>query len=576
MDDDGCINENGGDFQGQDRFEARKNVIAKLDELGLYKEKREVKHQVGHCYRCKTSIEPKLSDQWFIKIKPMAEEAVKAVETGQIKILPETWHKTYYNWMNDIRDWCISRQIWWGHRIPAWYCEDCGEITVEMEDPTECSKCGSKKLEQETDVLDTWFSSGLWPFSTQGWPEQTKTLEKFYPTSCLITGFDILFFWVARMMMFGLKFQDGVEPFKEVYLHALIRDKDGQKMSKSKGNVIDPLTMVDKYGADAFRFTLAAFAAQGRDIKLDEARIDGYRNFVNKIWNASRFVLTQYDGQKLENFDNIEAEDKWILQNLKEAEEKISKAVKNYDFNEAAGTIYQFFWHKFCDWYIELIKPRIYDDAKKDTALAVASYVLEKSLVLLHPFMPFLTEYIYKLVTENESIMLAEWEKFDFSFDKEKREIQEVTEIIGMIRNVRGEYNIAPSKPLTAFLKTEDEGIKTTLETHKDMIINLARLESISVTDKTIEKASSNIATNFEVFVSLEGLVDFEAEINKLKKELKKLEKDHKIFGGKLQNEKYLQNARPEVIEKDKLKFADIDEKLKKVTETIERLSKLC
>jgi len=576
MDDDGCITEEGGEFEGQDRFDARKNIIAKMDELGLFVKKIAHQHQVGHCYRCKTVVEPKLSDQWFIKIKPMAEEAVKAVQTSQIKILPETWHKTYYNWMNDIRDWCISRQIWWGHRIPAWYCEDCNEITVEMEDPTECCKCGSKNIEQETDVLDTWFSSGLWPFSTQGWPEQTQTLEKFYPTSTLITGFDILFFWVARMMMFGLKFQDGVEPFKEVYLHALIRDKDGQKMSKSKGNVIDPLTMVDKYGADAFRFTLAAFAAQGRDIKLDEARIDGYRNFVNKIWNASRFVLTQYDGQKLENFDNLEAEDKWILQNLKEAEEKVSKAVKGYDFNEAAGTIYQFFWHKFCAWYIEFIKPRIYDDAKKDTALSVASYVLEKSLVILHPFMPFVTEYIYKLVTDNESIMLAEWEKFNFSFEGDKNEIEAVTEIIGMIRNIRGEYNIAPSKGLTAFVKTDNDNIKATLDKHKDMIVNLARLEQIELTSETVEKAASNIATTFEVFVSLEGLVDFEAEVNKLKKELKKLEKDHKIFGGKLQNEKYLANARAEVIEKDKQKFADIDEKLKKVTENIERLSKLC
>jgi len=575
MDENGNINELGGEFAGMDRFEARKKIIEKMDELGLFIKKIAHKHQVGHCYRCKTVIEPKLSDQWFIKIKPLAEEAVKAVETGQIKLKPEIWHKTYYNWMNDIRDWCISRQIWWGHRIPAWYCDDCGEITVEEHDPSECTKCNSKNIHQETDVLDTWFSSGLWPFSTQGWPEETATLEKFYPTSCLITGFDILFFWVARMMMFGLKFQNGVEPFKEIYLHALIRDKDGQKMSKSKGNVIDPLTMIEKYGADAFRFTMAAFAAQGRDIKLDEARIDGYRNFVNKIWNASRFIMTGYSGQKID-FDDLRTEDKWILQNLKEAEQKVSKAVKNYDFNEAAGAMYQFFWHKFCDWYIELIKPRIYNEEQKDKALGVAAYVLENSLVLLHPLMPFLTEYIYKLLTEKESVMLAKWPEPDYDFSADKSEMDEVTELIGLIRNIRGEYNIAPSKTLSAFVKTEKDDVKATFEKHTALISNLARLENLNITDKTVEKAASNISGSFEVFVPLEGLVDFEAEVAKLKKELKKLEKDHSIYGGKLKNENYLNNAKPEVIAKDREKFAEIDEKLNKVNETIERLSGLC
>lgn len=575
MDDNGCINENGGEFKGLDRFTARKKIVEKFQELGLFKKKEEHKHQVGHCYRCKTIVEPKLSDQWFIKIRPLADEAVKAVQTGKIKILPETWHKTFYNWMDEIRDWCISRQIWWGHRIPAWYCGDCGEITVEENDPTECHKCGSKKIEQETDVLDTWFSSGLWPFSTQGWPEQTATLKKFYPTSCLITGFDILFFWVARMMMFGLKFMEA-EPFKEVYLHALIRDKDGQKMSKSKGNVIDPLIMIDKYGADAFRFTLAAFAAQGRDIKLDEARIDGYRNFVNKIWNASRFILTSYNGQRLTDFDSLETEDKWILQNLREAEQKVAKATANYDFNEAAGAIYQFFWHKFCDWYIELIKPRIYSDDRRDKALAVAAYVLENSLVLLHPFMPFLTEYIYKLVTDNESIMLAKWPEFPYSFEAEKAEMDYVTELIGLIRNVRGEYNIAPSKALTAYVKSDRPEIAATFEKNMPLITNIARLETLAMTEKTPEKAASNIAAGFEVFVSLEGLVDFAAEVAKLNKELAKLEKDQNIYGGKLKNENYLNNAKPEVIEKDREKLAETEEKLKKVKETIERLSGLC
>ncbi len=574
MDENAVVNENGGEFKGLDRFEARKAVVTKLAELGLFVAKKTHQHKVGHCYRCKTVIEPRISLQWFLKIKGMSDEAVKAVESGQIVIKPETWHKTFYNWMNDIRDWCISRQIWWGHRIPAWYCK-CGEIIVEGETPEKCPRCGGTHLEQETDVLDTWFSSGLWPFTTQGWPENTATLQKFYPTSTLITGFDILFFWVARMMMFGLKFMDK-EPFKEVYLHALIRDKDGQKMSKSKGNVIDPLTMVDKYGADAFRFTLAAFAAQGRDIKLDEARIDGYRNFVNKIWNASRFILTGYNGQKFGPETKLALEDKWILQNLKDTEEKVSKAVKNYDFNEAALAVYHFFWHKFCDWYIELIKPRIYDDAKKDDAYAVASYVIEKSLILMHPFMPFVTEYIYRLVTEKESIMLAEWEKFDFSYDEEMVEMEEIVELISLIRNIRGEYNVSMSKQLTAYFKTDKEVTRTAFTKHKELVKNLARLETLEPTETAPEKCSANIAPGFEVYVSLEGLVDFQAEIAKLEKEQVKLEKDYNIFGGKLKNENYLNNARPEVIEKDKEKFAEICDKLDKVKETIGRLKESC
>ena len=574
MDENAAINENGGEFKGLDRFEARKAVVVKLAEKGLFVAKKTHQHKVGHCYRCKTVIEPRISLQWFLKIKGMSDEAVKAVQSGQIVIKPETWNKTFYNWMNDIRDWCISRQIWWGHRIPAWYCK-CGEIMVEEEAPEKCSRCGSTHLEQETDVLDTWFSSGLWPFSTQGWPENTDTLKKFYPTSTLITGFDILFFWVARMMMFGLKFMDK-EPFKEVYLHALIRDKDGQKMSKSKGNVIDPLTMIDKYGADAFRFTLAAFAAQGRDIKLDEARIDGYRNFVNKIWNASRFILTGYEGQKFTADTKLSLEDKWILQNLKETEETVSKAIANYDFNEAALAVYHFFWHKFCDWNIELIKPRIYDETKKDDAYAVAAYVIEKSLVLMHPFMPFVTEYIYQLVTEKESIMLAEWEKFSFSFDEEMKEMEEIIELIGLIRNIRGEYNVSMSKQLKAYVKTDNEVTGTAFTKYKDMVMNLARLETLEMTDTAVEKASQNIATSFEVYVSLEGLVDFAAEVAKLEKELAKLEKDANIYGGKLKNENYLKNARPDVIEKDKEKFAEIDDKMTKVKETIERLREQC
>jgi len=576
MDENGCINSHGGKFEGMDRFAARKAIIEAMDELGLFVKKDEHMHSVGHCQRCSSVVEPKISMQWFVKIKPLAEKAIKGVETEDIKIIPETWKKTYYNWMYEIRDWCISRQIWWGHQIPAWHCEKCGHTTVSMEDAEKCEKCGSTDITQETDVLDTWFSSGLWPFSTMGWPEETKTLEKFYPTSVLVTGFDILFFWVARMIMSGYWFMEE-KPFKDVYLHALVRDQHGQKMSKSKGNVIDPLTMVDEYGADAFRFTLAAFAAQGRDVKMSEDRIEGYRNFVNKIWNASRFIMMNLDKKyEIKNFDDLAIEDKWILQNLKETADKVAKNIESYDFNEAAGAIYQFFWHKFCDWYIEFIKNRVYKDVKKDEALATASYVLEQSLVILHPFMPFLSEYIYKILTDKETIMFGPYPKADYSFEDEKNQIDHLTELIGMVRNIRGEYGIAPSATVNAFIKTESEELTELFKGLEKTIMDMGRIESLSYTDSNIENSASNIAKDFEIFIPLEGLVDFKAEVAKLEKEKKGLEKDFKVYGDKLKNEGYLKNAPAEVIEKDKQKFADVQEKLEKVNDSIERYKKLC
>lgn len=575
LDDNGVVNENGGKYEGIDRVEARKKIIEEMDSLRLFLKKESHPHNVGHCYRCRTVVEPKISKQWFVKIKPLAEKAIEAVETNDIRIIPETWKNTYYEWMYNIRDWCISRQIWWGHRIPAWYCEDCGHINVSMDDAVKCDKCGSTKLTQETDVLDTWFSSALWPFSTQGWPEQTDTLKKFYPTSCLVTGFDILFFWVARMIMMGLKFMDE-KPFKDVYLHALVRDQFGQKMSKSKGNIIDPLLMIDKFGADAFRFTLAAFAAQGRDIKMSEDRIEGNRNFVNKIWNASRFIFSNLDKEyKIEDYPALEAEDKWIIENLKQASIKVADSIKSYDFNEAAGTCYSFFWHKFCDWYIEFIKPRIYQDKKKEEALATASYVLGESLKMLHPFMPFLTEYIYKTLTNEESIMIQSWPELSADFSAEAESVQEVIELVSLIRNIRGEYSIAPSAEINIFIKT-DEKRKAMFSEMNGLIATLAKTSSVEFTSVSPEKCASNISSGFEVFVMLEGLVDFAAEITKLEKEKKSLEKDFNIFGGKLKNENYLSKARPEVIEKDKIKFAEIESKLEKVNESIERYKKLC
>ncbi|MFH1625434.1 MAG: valine--tRNA ligase, partial [Pseudomonadota bacterium] len=401
------MNDNAGPYGGLDRFKCRKEIIEEFQKNGTLKKKEVYSHKIGHCYRCKTIIEPALSKQWFVKVKPLAEPAIEAVQDGRIRIIPKSWEKTYFEWMNNIKDWCISRQIWWGHRIPAWYCHDCGEIIVSREDPTHCSKCQSSNIRQDTDVLDTWFSSALWPFSTMGWPEHTKELEVFYPTSVLVTGFDILFFWVARMIMMGIKFMGDV-PFHDVYIHALVRDIEGKKMSKSKGNVIDPLVIIEKYGADAFRFTLAAFAAQGRDIKLSEERISGYRNFANKIWNASRFSVMNLEGyhQDLVDKDSIEYSlcDRWVVSRLNRTIDQVNDALENYKFNEAAHFLYQFVWHEFCDWYIELMKPNLSQTG--DPRLRLSSQhvlldVLNTVLRLLHPFMPFITEEIWHMLPNN-------------------------------------------------------------------------------------------------------------------------------------------------------------------------------
>lgn len=577
MTDLGIINENGGKFKGLDRFEARKQIIEELEKLGLFNKQEPLKHSVGSCYRCKSVVEPRISMQWFVKIKPLAERAIDVVKDKKIKIFPESWEKTYFEWMYNIRDWCISRQIWWGHRIPAWYCNDCEHITVSMEEPSECSSCGSMSLTQETDVLDTWFSSALWPFSTMGWPEKTKTLEKFYPTSCLVTGFDILFFWVARMIMMGMKFMDEV-PFEHVYIHALVRDQYGQKMSKSKGNVIDPLVIIDKYGADAFRFTLAAFAAQGRDIKLSEDRIEGYYNFINKIWNASRFILINSEKETYRDISEytLEDEDKWILQQLGNVTASVEKYIKSYDFNEAATSIYHFFWNKFCDWYIEFIKDRIFNDNNKECAIAVARFVLKKSLIILHPFMPFITEYIYKFVGDLESIMLEAYPEPILGYEKEYENIEKVIELISKVRNIRGEYNVSPSKVLNITIKTDDENVKSTFSEKENLIKRIARVDRVDFTAVDVDNAAVNVAKDYSVFVPLGGLIDIESEIKRLEKEKISLEKDYKVYGGKLQNENYLNKAPKEVVEKDKLKFEAIVVKLKEIENSIERLKKIC
>ena len=409
--DDGRMTEEAGRFAGLDRFECRKAVVQELQETGQLEKIEPYRHSVGHCYRCKTIIEPNLSRQWFVRAKPLAEKAIAAVKQGQTRIIPETWANTYFDWLENIRDWCISRQIWWGHQIPAWTCEECGEVVVAMQAPPDCPKCGSTHLVQEEDVLDTWFSSALWPFSTMGWPDQTPLLKTFYPTAVLVTGFDILFFWVARMMMMGLHFM-GEVPFRDVYVHALVRDEEGQKMSKSKGNVIDPLDIIERYGTDAFRFTLAAFAAQGRDVKMSEKRVEGYRHFINKLWNAARFALMHLDRR----YDQIQLDelclaDRWILSRLNRVSLEMAQALDTYRFNDAAAALYGFVWHEFCDWYLEAIKPALHGKLAPDArerSLAVLWRVLHDTLILLHPFIPFVTEEIWhKLPGTDGSIMRA-------------------------------------------------------------------------------------------------------------------------------------------------------------------------
>ena len=572
FDNSAVINDNGGHFKGLARFEARKEILLALKEKHILEKEEEYLHSVGHCYRCKTVIEPKISLQWFVKIKPLAYDAMNAVKEEKIKIIPNSWEKTYFEWMNNIRDWCISRQIWWGHRIPAWYCSECGHITVTEGTPGSCENCDSIHIKQDDDVLDTWFSSALWPFSTMGWPEKNETLNKFYPTSCLVTGFDILFFWVARMIMMGLKFM-GEAPFKEVYLHALIRDERGQKMSKSKGNVIDPLVLIDKYGADAFRFSLASFASQGRDIKISEDRIEGYRNFTNKIWNAYRFLSAH-----LENIEytidpsTLCDEDKWILTLLGDTAEHVEKEIKNYRFDEASEGIYQFFWHTFCDWYIEFIKQRIFKDRSRYEALSTAYYVLKMSLIILHPFMPFITELIYKKLTGDKTITYAAYPADGFRFKDSVKKINVLIDFISLVRNIRGEYKVQPGVVIEAAIKTHDEDVKNNIIAKEGVIKELCRLTHLTFTDSPVAKAATSISENFQIFVPLKNLINIDVEIKRIRKEQDVLEKDYLLYDRKLKNQGFLKNAPGEVIAKDRVKLEKLKDKLEKIDETLQKL----
>ncbi len=592
---DGRMNERAGRFQEQDRFECREGVLDALREEGLLEKVEPYQHSVGHCYRCRTTIEPYLSKQWFVKVKPLAEKAFVAVETGATRIIPYTWTKTYFEWINNIRDWCISRQIWWGHRIPAWTCNNCDELIVAMDRPTVCPACEGSTLVQETDVLDTWFSSALWPFSTMGWPDDTKALTTFYPTSVLVTGFDILFFWVARMMMMGLHFMKEV-PFRDVYIHALVRDAEGKKMSKSTGNVIDPLYVIDKFGADAFRFTLAALAAQGRDIKLSEDRIEGYRHFINKLWNAARFSLMHLSDfepdESAPDARELSLADSWILSRLNGVVETVTKKLDEYKFNDAANALYQFVWHEFCDWHLEIIKPVLYGavaSADGTTKTGSSRYMatrfilwstLNEILRLLHPFIPFVTEEIWGELPGTEgSIMKAEFPTTSNARNNPEAEeaMKVLIGVVSGIRNVRGEMNVPPSLFVEATVHSPDKEARELLERHQDMIVKLCKLNSLQVTPPGQRPASSatSVFGNCTIFVLLKGVIDFELEQRRLNKEIAKIARELDGITKKLNNENFLLKAPQEVVQKVRQKGERLEEKRNKLQEHLGRVSEL-
>ena len=583
--DDGRMTQAAGRFAGMDRFACREAVIAALEKEQLLLKVEPYDHSVGHCYRCHTIVEPNLSKQWFVKAKPLAEKAASAVKNNKTRIVPATWNKSYFNWMDNIRDWCISRQIWWGHQIPAWTCGNCDEVMVAMEPPARCSQCGGEDLVQETDVLDTWFSSALWPFSTMGWPDKTPLLDTFYPTSVLVTGFDILFFWVARMMMMGIHFMDDI-PFKDVYVHALVRDKHGDKMSKSKGNVIDPLTVMDEFGTDAFRYTLAAFAAQGRDIRMDEKRVEGYRHFINKIWNAARFALMHIknDQTPIDRRD-LTLPDHWILSRLNNVTAEISAGLDEYRFNDAAGALYRFIWHELCDWYLEAVKPALYGDAgdKRQTATQqVLARVLKDTLVLLHPFAPFISEEIWqKLPNRNGSIMKAvfpdvatDYSETVVSNPEAEAEMDLVTGIISAVRNIRGEMNIPPSNKLNVMIHSGDETTRIDAESNQNMITKLAGLNSLSVESpgNRPDTAATAVVADATLYVSLAGVIDFAREIPRLGKAIDKIGREMAGLEKKLDNSNYIEKAPADIVAKAREKYAGLMDKRRKLEANLTRI----
>jgi valyl-tRNA synthetase len=560
---DGRMTADTGRYAGMDRFEARKKIVEDMQALGLIDRIEPYRHAVGLCYRCKTVVEPLVSKQWFVNVEPLAKEAIRAVRAGRIKIIPRGWTKTYYHWMENIRPWAISRQLWWGHQIPAWYCERDGSIHVSRTDLASCPDCGGP-VHRDPDVLDTWFSSGLWPFSTLGWPDDTPELRTFYPTSLLVTSFDILFFWVARMAMLGLHFMKDV-PFRDVYIHALVRDAEGQKMSKSKGNVVDPLELMTKYGTDAFRFTLVAFAAQGRDIRISDERVEGYRNFANKLWNAARLVLSNLDG-----YDGAAARRtkpdlaaRWIQSRLQATIGAVRTHLKAYRFNDAAGAIYQFVWGEFCDWYLEIAKLDLYRVDEPERRLATQHALvttLEATLRLLHPFMPFITEEIWqRLPHAGDSVMVAPYPRVARrAADTEaERDMAVVMGVVTAIRNIRGEMRVAPGVTLGATVKPASAGVAALLREHGALIQTLARATvTVDPEARRPRNSALGVVGGMELYVALEGIVDLAAERQRLEKEIRRAEEAIAFARAKLARPEFAERAPVEIVEKEREKMA--------------------
>lgn len=583
------VNENGGAYRGLKAADARKKVLEDLQAQGLLVKEEPHLMSIGKCDRCDTVIEPMLSDQWFVKIKPLAEKAIEVVERGEIKFYPENWTKTYLDWLYNIKDWCISRQLWWGHRIPAWHCQSCQKISVVMDAPEKCPYCGADGLKQDEDVLDTWFSSWLWPMSTMGWPQKTDTIQRYYPTSLLVTGFDIIFFWVARMVMAGLYFKKQV-PFKDVYIHALIRDERGQKMSKSKGNVVDPLDLVQEYGTDSLRFTLVSSVGAGRDIRFSEDRLDGYKNFINKIWNAARFVLgATQDVSKIEidslQIGDLSLADQYIIQELNNTLGEVHKALGEYRFTDAANSLYKFTWNEFCDWYLELSKPVLYgtDGKKKSVSATVLIQVLDRLLKMLHPFIPFVTEEIYHLLpSHGDSLCVALYPKtndalFALGSRNAASDIEGVKAVVSAVRNIRGENRISPAIKIRFFVSAKGK-LLDRLEGNGELIKSLARASEVSFVNSITDthKSATTLITlgddRVMVVVPLEGLVDFNEEIKRLNKEIDKIQKDLDLTQKKLGTETFLKNAPSEIVEQEKLRLSQLLDKKSQVQSQIQRL----
>jgi len=583
MDDEAKMNEAAGKYAGMDRYEARKQIVKDLEALGLLVKIEAHKHNVGACYRCDTVIEPIMSRQWFVKMKPLAEPAIDVVRNGTVKFVPERFSKIYFNWMENIQDWCISRQLWWGHRIPAYYCLECGNTMVDKDRPESCSKCASTKLEQDPDTLDTWFSSALWPFSTLGWPDKTKDLEYFYPTSVLVTGYDIIFFWVARMIFSGLE-QTGKEPFSHVFIHGMVRDAQGRKMSKSLGNGIDPLEVISEYGTDALRFALTIGSSPGHDQRFSAEKIESSRNFANKIWNATRFVLMNFD----ENVDfggvdksKLTAPDKWILSRLNSVIAEVTENLENYELGIALQKIYEFIWDEFCDWYIELVKPRLFDteDSTRLEAQWTLNYVLGNAMKLLHPYMPFITSEIYKhLINDDESIMISAWPQYDekLYFPEAQEEMQLIMDAIKAVRNLKAEMNVPASRKNKLIFVT---GLANgqVLSKGERLFERLAGASQIAVQQDKAgipADAVAAVIAGAQIYIPLEDLVDIEKEIERLEKEKANLEKELERVEGKLNNAGFVAKAPANVVEEERAKKVKFTEMYEKLLERISSLKK--